>query len=96
MGLELTIDRYPPITSQMRYPLRHAASAKGYIMKLVFTTQFMSLWVCEFSRFYCIYKTGLHLIEYGRFLSAAIFNNMLYNFAFTLLSDDLKITLFTF
>ena len=26
MGLELTTDKYPPITSQMRYPLRHAAS----------------------------------------------------------------------
>ena len=26
MGLELTTDRYPPITSQTRYPLRHAAS----------------------------------------------------------------------
>ena len=24
MGLELTTDRYPPITSQTRYPLRHA------------------------------------------------------------------------
>ena len=27
MGLELTSDKYPPITSQTRYPLRHAASA---------------------------------------------------------------------
>ena len=26
MGLELTTDKYPPITSQTRYPLRHAAS----------------------------------------------------------------------
>ena len=26
MGLELTTDRYPPITSQTRYPLRHAVS----------------------------------------------------------------------
>ena len=26
MGLELTTDRYPSITSQMHYPLRHAAS----------------------------------------------------------------------
>ena len=26
MGLELTTDRYPPITSQTRYPLRHTAS----------------------------------------------------------------------
>ena len=26
MGLELMTDRYPPITSQTRYPLRHAAS----------------------------------------------------------------------
>ena len=26
MGLELTTDRYPPITSQTRYPLRHAAA----------------------------------------------------------------------
>ena len=25
MGLELTTDRYPPITSHTRYPLRHAA-----------------------------------------------------------------------
>ena len=24
MGLELTTDKYPPITSQTRYPLRHA------------------------------------------------------------------------
>ena len=24
MGLELTTDRYPSITSQTRYPLRHA------------------------------------------------------------------------
>ena len=27
MGLELTTDKYPPITSQTRYPLRHAASS---------------------------------------------------------------------
>jgi len=26
MGLLLTTDRYPPITSRMPYPLRHAAS----------------------------------------------------------------------
>ena len=26
MGLDLTTDRYPPITNQTRYPLRHAAS----------------------------------------------------------------------
>ena len=26
MGLELTTDMYPPITSQKRYPLRHATS----------------------------------------------------------------------
>ena len=26
MGLKLTTDRYPPITSQTRYPLRHSAS----------------------------------------------------------------------
>ena len=26
MGLELTTDRYKPIKSQTRYPLRHAAS----------------------------------------------------------------------
>ena len=26
MGLELTTDRFPPITSQTRYQLRHAAS----------------------------------------------------------------------
>ena len=26
MGLELKTDRHPPITSQTRYPLRHAAS----------------------------------------------------------------------
>ena len=25
LGLKLTTDRYPPITSQTRYPLRHAA-----------------------------------------------------------------------
>ena len=25
MGLDLTTDKYPPITSQTRYPLRHAA-----------------------------------------------------------------------
>ena len=28
MGLELTTDRYPPITSQTRYPLRHPASVR--------------------------------------------------------------------
>ena len=26
MGLEITTDRHPPITSQARYPLRHAAA----------------------------------------------------------------------
>ena len=26
MGLELTTDKYPPIKSQTRYPLRHAAA----------------------------------------------------------------------
>ena len=26
MGLELTTDRYPPMTSQTSYPLRHADS----------------------------------------------------------------------
>ena len=30
MGLELTTDRYPPITSQTRYPLPHAASSCTY------------------------------------------------------------------
>jgi len=30
MGLELTTDRYPPITSQTRYALRHAASFTDY------------------------------------------------------------------
>ena len=35
MGLELTTDRYPPITSQMRYPLRHAASTYLYHCPLV-------------------------------------------------------------
>ena len=32
MGLELTTDRYPPITNQTRYPLRHAASDLLYII----------------------------------------------------------------
>jgi len=27
MELELTSDRYPPITNQTRYPLRHVASS---------------------------------------------------------------------
>ena len=30
MGIELTTDRYPPITSQTCYPLRHAASRIGF------------------------------------------------------------------
>ena len=30
MGLELTTDKYPPITSQTHYPLRHAASTKSF------------------------------------------------------------------
>ena len=30
MGLELTTDRFPPIKSQTRYPLRHAASFTDY------------------------------------------------------------------
>ena len=32
MRLELTTDRYPPITSQTRYPLRHAASNSLFIV----------------------------------------------------------------
>ena len=31
MGLQLTTDRYPPITSQARYPLRHTASQTNTI-----------------------------------------------------------------
>ena len=41
MGLELTTDRYPPITSQTRYPLRHAASShvvEMYMCDCVFLT----------------------------------------------------------
>ena len=30
MGLKLTTDRYPPITRQTCYPLRHAASCFHY------------------------------------------------------------------
>ena len=30
MGLKLTTDRYPPIMSQTRYPLRHVASRHYY------------------------------------------------------------------
>ena len=30
MGLKLTTDKYPPITSQTRYPLRHATSIFEY------------------------------------------------------------------
>jgi len=35
IGLELTIDSHPPITSQKRYPLRHAAPyiQKNYSVK---------------------------------------------------------------
>ena len=31
LGLKLTTDRYPPTTSQTRYPLRHATSLIGLI-----------------------------------------------------------------
>ena len=34
MGLELTTDKYPPITSQTRYPLRHAASRVRLVFHL--------------------------------------------------------------
>ena len=39
MGLELTTDRYPPITSQTRYPLRHAASF--YLKNEMFKRQYL-------------------------------------------------------
>ena len=39
MGLELTNDRYPPITSQTRYPLRHAAST----LDLKYTVLYFSI-----------------------------------------------------
>ena len=35
MGLELTTDKYPPITSQTRYPLRHAASVKTALVTAI-------------------------------------------------------------
>ena len=35
MGLELTTDRYPPITGQTRYPLRHAASYGGIELYII-------------------------------------------------------------
>ena len=35
MGLELSTDRYPPITSQTRYPLRHAASALVMLVGII-------------------------------------------------------------
>ena len=35
MGLELTTDRYPPITSQTRYPLRHASKVNTCIVEIV-------------------------------------------------------------
>ena len=35
MGLDLTTDRYPPITSQTRYPLRHEASMLFCNIKLL-------------------------------------------------------------
>ena len=38
MGLELTTDRYQPITSQTRYPLRHATS-QTYVGGLVRMSQ---------------------------------------------------------
>ena len=51
MGLELTTDRDPPITSQTRYPLRHAAS-----YSVTSTVSFVSLkngiyFVCSFFGF---------------------------------------------
>ena len=45
MGLELTTDKYPPITSQTRYPLRHAASKTVGSFKsqtVSFRSQFLS------------------------------------------------------
>ena len=39
--LELTTDRYPPITSQARYPLRLAASIKGNIKHKTVVTAFL-------------------------------------------------------
>ena len=36
MGLELTTDRYPPIMSQTRYPLRHAVIISIYSTMCVF------------------------------------------------------------
>ena len=36
MGRELTTDRYPPIMSQMRYPLHHAASYRTVVITSVF------------------------------------------------------------
>ena len=48
MGLELTTDKYPPITSQTRYPLRHAASKinilKAYIPFVEKSSILRSLW----------------------------------------------------
>jgi len=41
MGLELTTDKYPPITSQTRYPLLHAASKYSCIHACVLSTDML-------------------------------------------------------
>ena len=41
MGLELTTDRYLPITSQTRYPLRHAASTMYMLFMILSDFMYM-------------------------------------------------------
>ena len=59
MGLELTTDKYSPITSQTRYPLRHAASILNLTVKtslLLSTGHTFVTILCAI----CVYMTKMH------------------------------------
>ena len=58
MGLELTTDRYPLITSQARYPLRHAASG------VIFCYPIKSLYLCSLSSIWNLLPSIWNLLQY--------------------------------
>ena len=60
MGLELTADRYPPITSQTRYPLRHA---KTYNKEMVLVLQVLPWCLFFQSEYFNFFLPALYKLK---------------------------------
>ena len=66
MGLELTTDKYPPITSQTRYPLRHAASW-ATLFKFSYVVMWFTYFLFEYSCWYV--RINKHVGDKNMFIS---------------------------